>query len=133
MEQNFRMEIIGKNVMPFKVCSCPKRDMQREDSTIRPRKRESTVVPYGKRPSKMVCLPAEVKTEPETPSPVKNFEHLISDTPHTISLTMPNKDAMHHVLRCAFNEIAGIMARDKTQAVYYKPYADKIQDLINAI
>lgn len=129
------MEIIGKKVMPFKVCSCPKRDNQREDSSIRSRKREMKTVPYGKRPSKMACLPEllEVKTEPPTPSPVKNYEQQFPDTPHTVTLTMPNKDAMNHVLRCAFNEIAGIMARDKTQAVYYKPYADKIQGLINSL
>lgn len=118
--------------MPFKVCSCPKRDMQREDSSIRSRKRELKVAPYGKRPSKMLCL-TEVKTEPPTPSPVKNTEQTFPDAPHTVTLTMPDKDAMNHVLRCAFNEIAGIMARDRTQANYYKPYADKIQGLINSL
>ncbi|KAJ6640318.1 Tumor protein 63, partial [Pseudolycoriella hygida] len=38
--ENDLYEIIGKQVMRFKVCSCPKRDNQREDPSARTLKRE---------------------------------------------------------------------------------------------
>lgn len=127
-----RFEIIGKKVMPFKVCSCPKRDMQREDTSIVPRKREAKDVPHGKRPSKMVCPAAEIKIEPPTPSPVKNCEQPFPDNQpsHTVTLTMPNRESMKHVLRCAFNEVTGSMARGSQN---YEVFADKIQGLLNSL
>ncbi|KAG4079569.1 hypothetical protein HA402_012339 [Bradysia odoriphaga] len=129
--ENEAFEIIGKKVMPFKVCSCPKRDMQREDTSIILRKRESKEIPHGKRPSKVVCS-AEIKVEPPTPSPVKNYEPPFPDTQtsHTVTLTMPNKESMKHVLRCAFNEVTGAMARGSNN---YEVYADKIQGLLNSL
>lgn len=126
-----RYEIIGKQVMPFKVCSCPKRDMKREEVSTNTRKREARDVPHGKRPSKMVCS-SEIKVEPPTPSPVKNYEQPFADpqASHTVTLTMPNKDSMKHVLRCAFNEVTGAMARGSHN---YEIYADKIQGLLNSL
>lgn len=120
--------------MPFKVCSCPKRDMQREDiTTQRPLKREMKVFPYGKRPSKMLCLP-EVKVEQPTPPPEINLEQPFPDTSHTVTLTMPNAESMKHVLRCAFNEVAGLSQRDKTAPPNRnKAYADKIKGLLDSL
>lgn len=122
-----RHEIIGKKIMQFKVCSCPKRDSQRkEDPSTQSRKRELKV-PHGKRPNKMVCT-TEVKIEPSTPSPTKNPDE------HTVTLTMPNTESMKHVLRCAYNEVTGLMTRDKTsKSESYKPYAGKIDALINSL
>lgn len=133
----FSHDIVGKTVMPFKVCSCPKRDMQREDTSQRSRKRErEKAVPSGKRPSKMPCL-TEVKIEPPTPSPTKNFERPFIDNSrnaHTVTLTMPNKDCMKHVLRCAFNEVIGEMNRDKDHpSENYLVYADRIQGLLHSL
>lgn len=118
--------------MPFKVCSCPKRDMQREGISQNSRKRDSKVLSAGKRPSKMPCLDvAEVKVEP--PTPEKNYERPFVDTKHTVTLTMPTKESMKHVLRCAYNEVTGAMMRDETlpRDVYMR-YANKIQNLKNS-
>lgn len=104
--------------------------MQREDTSTISRKREAKEVPHGKRPSKMVC-PAEIKVEPPTPSPKKNYEQPFPDTVgHTVTLTMPNKESMKHVLRCALNEVTGAMLRESNN---YEVYADKIQGLLNSL
>lgn len=128
--QCFRNEIVGKRVMLFKVCSCPKRDMQREDTSYMPRKREAGVVGYGKRPTKMTCL-TEMKTETPIPSPSNSFVESIPETPHTVTLTMPNKKSMQHVLRCAYNEVTGLMANNSTnQKHQLLVYAQKIEGLL---
>ncbi len=115
--------------MLFKVCSCPKRDLQREDTTYMPRKREANTVPmHGKRPMKMAC--AEIKTEPENPSPSNSFVESFSETPHTVTLTMPNKESMQHVLRCAYNAVSGLMASQPDQSQYLSAFAKKIEGLI---
>ncbi|XP_037037423.1 cellular tumor antigen p53-like isoform X2 [Bradysia coprophila] len=131
--ENSRNEILGKRVMLFKVCSCPKRDMQREDTTYMPRKREagSSAIPYGKRPTKMACL-TEIKTEPPaTPCPSNSFDEASRETPVTVTLTMPSKDSMQHVLRCAYNEVTGLMAskEDHSQLLLF---AQKIEGLLVA-
>lgn len=125
--------------MPFKVCSCPRRDMQREDPTTITRKREATEPPQGKRPSKILYtsqpFPTEIKTEPPTPSPTPSPVTTSPGLPgHTVTLTMPTAESMKHVLRCAINEVAGSMARDRTvPPENYKVYADKIQGLLNSL
>lgn len=118
-------------MMLFKVCSCPKRDMQREDTSYMPRKRESSVVvPYGKRPTKLTCL-TEIKTETPMPCPSNSFEEPTSDTPYTVTLTMPSKKSMQHVLRCAYNEVTGLMANSSTgQKSQLLIYAQKIEGLL---
>lgn len=101
--------------MPFKVCSCPKRDMQREDTSYVPRKRKSTVAASGKQPTKMLCLQEPKKEVPApspSPSPSNSSEESVIETPHTVTITMPTKESMHHVLRCAYNEVSG-MINDK--------------------
>lgn len=117
--------------MPFKVCSCPKRDMQRDDTSKESsRKRELKLAPHAKRPSKIACV-TEIKQEHPSPSPQKTNEEVFIDSPHTVTLTMPNKNAMEHVLRCAYNEITGVMSRDKSKN--YQVYADKVQNLLHSL
>lgn len=74
----FRRELLGKKLMHFKVCSCPKRDMFKDHNTIpKARKREAVAPPppsVARHPNKMVCtrptLPqTQIKSEPATPSP----------------------------------------------------------------
>lgn len=117
--------------MLFKVCSCPKRDMQREDTSFMPRKRESSAaVGYGKRPTKMTCL-TQIKTEPPNPCPSNSFEESLPETPYTVTLTMPSKESMQHVLRCAYNEVTGLMANTSAgQSHQFSVYAQKIEGLL---
>lgn len=131
----FRNEVLGKRVMLFKVCSCPKRDMQRDDTTLMPRKREaSSAAPYGKRPNKMTSMTAlsgEIKTEPpSTPCPSNSFAEPLSEIPHTVTLTMPSKESMQHVLRCAYNEVTGLMASKADESNHLLVFAKKIEGLL---
>lgn len=119
--------------MLFKVCSCPKRDLQREDTSFLPRKRESSAVAYGKKPTKMPCF-QEIKTEPSEPSPSNSFEEPCPETPYTVTLTMPSKESMRHVLRCAHNEVAGLMASNNGgQSDQLAIYAQKIEGLLGEV
>lgn len=113
--------------MPFKVCSCPKRDMQREDSSYMPRKRESSDTSYGKRPTKMI------KTEsssPPSPSPSHSIEPPFPEIPVTVTLTMPTKESMLHVLRCAHNEVAALMSTTEGDSNQFSTFVKKIDGLI---
>lgn len=88
-----RRQILGKRVMPFKVCSCPKRDMVKEHNINPPaRKREANGPPAGKQPSKLMCtrpgnLQTLVKAEPDTPSPA-----LSSNGDASSPQSLPNLD-----------------------------------------
>lgn len=132
----FRNEIVGKRVMLFKVCSCPKRDMQREDCSFMPRKREASTVSHGKRPTKMSCL-AEIKTEPSNPNecPSNSFGETTVDNSRTVTLTMPSKESLQHVLRCAYNEVSGLMAANTNDAELRElmRYAKKIDGLLGKL
>lgn len=103
--------------------------MQREDSTFLPRKREANSVPHGKRPSKMACL-SEIKTEPLNPVPSNSLEQSSPETPYTVTLTMPSKESMQHVLRCAYNEVTGLMTNKADHSQKYVAYAQKIEGLL---
>lgn len=96
-----------------------------------PRKREasSSAVPYGKKPTKMACL-KEIKTEPMTdPSSSNSFAESVGETPHTVTLTMPSRESMQHVLRCAYNEVTGSMAKNGDNS-HLLVFAQKIEGLL---
>lgn len=133
------MEILGKTHIEFKVCSAPKRDMARDqiDKTAEKRKSEVTR-PLSKRPSKMIKMEADVRNqaiktedcagagEPSTPSPINS--PVAGDQSVTITFTMPNRESLSHVLRCAYNEITGMCARNKQEdPIHNLKYARKIE------
>lgn len=146
------MEILGKTNIHFKVCSAPKRDMARDEKEmekLRTNKRpmSTDIAAVGKRPSKMIKLEPrenikiernEMKSddggESSIPSPKENNEEEIDnnkDESVTITFTMPTRDSMAYVLRCARNEIFGLCARNKTKdPTQYFKYARKIEKLM---
>lgn len=115
-------KLVGKRVVQFKVCSCPKRDAEREMPEQLKRKPSGAQShPRGKKPKYQVTLEnTEIKTEPVDSPP----EPVPSPSPPgagevTLTLTMPNAEAMRHVLECAFNKIAGVMASDPDNSEKY--------------
>lgn len=126
--------------MHFKVCSCPKRDMNKETKPIMPsKKREAMSAPQGKHPSKMLCMgqPQQlVKTEPITPpSPLTSdapspMSQVQRDRTVAVTILLPNRDAAGHVLRCAYNEVTAQMTKDKQNVEAYIGYAQNIQKQI---
>lgn len=195
-------QILGKRVMHFKVCSCPKRDMSKEMNTAAPPRKRPAVGPpsAGKQPStKQLCVTANtalsVKSEPPstpatlTPMPLLTpstgqsspasqfggnsnssptdggngdggdanvtalstgidsfkFEAAAVRTPDTLPMmspppplqpqpangfgmnfVMPTRESAQHVLRCAYNEVTGSMARDRSNSMQYIPYARQL-------
>lgn len=43
-----------------------------------------------------------------------------------LNLVMPTRESAQHVLRCAYNELAGCMARDGTNSAQYVSYAQQM-------
>lgn len=187
--ENERHDILGKRVMNFKVCSCPKRDMGKEVNTTAPQRKRAAaqppqpIVPSGKHPSKMICMqqPATqvvlVKHEPaaalltspgcgaQSPVPsdaaqspddravgqlsagIDSFKFETGASPDTLpmssppppsdtmmasgggfalNITMPTRESAQHVLRCAYNEVTGNMARDKENSMKFIPYVRQL-------
>lgn len=93
--------IRGKSAIQFKVCTCPKRDADRENMTKR-KGGDSQAFPRGKRPK---MPPFEMKQEPDD-SDMENPEGM-----STINLSVPT-ELVPEILRAAFNVVAGKLALD---------------------
>lgn len=159
--------------MHFKVCSCPKRDLMKDEESIQNMQKQKRDVPEefcpgkGKRPNKTMRPDEEIKIEPPpsvsspdcnsvqsitpplklqihtqpiihsaqptpTPTPTPSPPVIDGDQQSvTVTLTMPNRESMQHVLHSAYNEIAGLMAKDRsTNPSAYLKYARKIEQFI---
>lgn len=96
--------ILGKRILNFKVCSCPKRDKEKEEKEVKelPKKRKSEV----QIPTSSKKLP-RIKTEPGAFCSQSSTDSQ-SETYDTIKMEMafPNKEIAAHVVDCAFNAIA---------------------------
>lgn len=124
-------DLIGKAVIEFKVCSCPKRDSERDQREKTKRKAEgSCSYPRGKLP-KLPKL-ALVKSEPEESeydSTNENMNEADSAFPTTIvSITMPT-EMVPEVLRHAYNMIAGKMAEESKRSTNYGPLQKCLGDV----
>lgn len=153
--ENSQGDILGKKLMHFKVCSCPKRDKDKEEEALttleqqpKQKKRKASDAAFNhpscsnKRPIKYVVNHV-VKTEPGV-TPPYDGKVLRSMSPHVppnvnsdsdneevkFEIVMPNKKAMQHVLKCAYNEISGSMTNKGTQsAKSLMPYLKNIKQL----
>ncbi|XP_063703328.1 tumor protein p73 [Culicoides brevitarsis] len=125
-----RREIVGKRLMYFKVCSCPKRDKQKEEESVeqqrngiaQPKRRaDNQLTPgNGKRPCKIIKKTVEIKQEFPTPSQTpNNFAQMPEEpTPDTISFTLnvANHDALLRVLQSAA-DIHSVMAVESNDSI----------------
>lgn len=125
--------ILGRRAIQFKVCTCPKRDADRETNDKR-KKGESSAFPKGKRPKLYSTMAQstdrEVKQEPddsdqEMPSPTACNLNLGQPT-SCIQLVLPT-ELVPEVLGSVFNVVAGRMALDGRtidEALYTKVLKD---------
>lgn len=109
-KQNY--ELVGKSAIEFKVCSCPKRDSEREREPKR-KGDGNEAFPRGKRPK--IQQPPKVKVEPESESdtsepPAENSFVAYSMT--TIPPFLFPTALAPDLFRDAFNLVAGKMAED---------------------
>lgn len=117
--------------MNFKVCSCPRRDMEKdEEGAIKnqpfPKKRKAGELrhPEGKKPCKVISLPVVKKEKSETLT-VPPYVNVESPTPmphddlsRTVTFTMPDAESMVFILRQAYNDIVGKMAATTNPDIY---------------
>lgn len=132
-------KILGKKIVQFKVCSCPKRDAERELPQLKRKTHEGPPCPRGKKPKyQLINQLAEVKKEPEEPDPETAAEepapsiNTNSAGPITVTLKLPNAEVANHVLECAFNKIAGMMALERSDPNSYMKYLEHVRKLREA-
>lgn len=122
-------KILGKKAVQFKCCSCPKRDAERERDGNKRKMAGDEPFPKGKRPKYAPrSSQVDIKTEPNDDSDAPSTPGDV-ELPKIVerSLQLP-VDSMKIIFRCAFNEIAGKMARDQdTPPGFYKKLARNIR------
>jgi hypothetical protein len=110
--------------MNFKVCSCPKRDKDKEETDSGCRKRktgeDTKFCPPGKKPAKV-----QVKEEPTTPLGSESESQIdLRPSPssgHTITLRMHDEEAVKEVLKHAFQITAASMVTRSSEVEQIKP------------
>uniref|UniRef100_A0A336M6V4 CSON013041 protein n=1 Tax=Culicoides sonorensis TaxID=179676 RepID=A0A336M6V4_CULSO len=145
-------EIIGKRLLYFKVCSCPKRDMNKEEEALNEgavqlkRRADDQLTPgRGKRPCK-ILVKKEVKQEFPTPdtspySPqnsIPMLTHVETMPPQNINpgvvmpqFIMPNYELALEVLQTAIEKIANLSkdAKNSTYEQQLDIYRENIKQL----
>lgn len=136
------METSAKTNIQPKVCSAPKRKLARDEidkSSAENENSEVPTVPRCKRPCKLIkTATGYVRDDglkadrvagaggPPSGPPSMNSA-AAHDQSVTITLAMPNRESMEHVLRCAFNEVTGMCARNKRK--YPTKYLQYARDI----
>ncbi|CAO1429403.1 unnamed protein product [Diamesa hyperborea] len=116
--------ILGRKLMNFKVCSCPKRDKEKEEGSVPknlPKKRKADSVPStsSKKISYTSFIPV-VKTEDTTLSASDSDNNLLAiDTTELLNavkeeecilnIALPSEKIKKDLLQLAYNAIAGQM------------------------
>lgn len=116
--ENQDCKILGKKVIQFKVCSCPKRDADRElGNPIKRKPGDEHKHPRGKKPKVAVVngTAVQIKTEPDEESdpPASAAQESATNEEIEIKVRVPNIEVGKAVLACTFNTILGHMALDK--------------------
>ncbi|XP_055848941.1 cellular tumor antigen p53 isoform X2 [Episyrphus balteatus] len=125
--ENANGEVLAKRITNVKICSCPKRDMRKDEETQMPKKRSrKDECPIGK---KIAKVDSEIKIEPKQEE--DDEEDSFSGSTETndivmtpnggvrITMELPDMEAANHVYECAFNKVAGQMALKPESAIMY--------------
>lgn len=141
-------EILGRKIMNFKVCSCPKRDKDKdEDGIAKPmpkkRKFENTAPSTSKKVSTTVTVKQELDSTLSVQSDVSVMSGLPSDLQSLnsglvdfkkeatcgVNIVMPNPELAKEVMKFAYDKIAGEILRSNGCATY-EPYLNNIKKQI---
>lgn len=126
--ENANGEILAKRITNVKICSCPKRDMRKDEDTLQlPKKRSrKDECPVGK---KVLKLDSDIKIEPKqeeddeedsfSGSAESSNDIVSTSNGFKITMELPDMDAVNHVFECAFNKVAGKMALKPESAIMY--------------
>ncbi|KAG8040234.1 hypothetical protein G9C98_000804 [Cotesia typhae] len=132
-------EIVGRRTIEVRVCSCPKRDMEKEEETLASRGK--------KRKIKKISTSHNVNTSNTNaingfqsflsfgslmPQPPPGKKHAIArDQYVSLNIRLPSKEIAKAVLESAFNILAGRAALTGDHAFFY-PYMKEIQNTNNS-
>lgn len=131
LEDQYR-NILGRKTMNFKVCSCPRRDKEKDEqgSKALPKKRKHDGSNAPSTSKKVHLLQKQDSTETLVmmePTPVVNIKQEL-DIPCELKINLPNEQLKKEVLNAAYNVIAGEMARSGNTALNF--YLTDIQKQI---
>lgn len=139
--ENSDGRILGRQLMNFKVCSCPKRDREKDEESntkALPKKRKAE--PAAPSTSKKIAMTI-VKQESDTTlsmnsEPIVTFmpsdstvEVKREPTNSEVHIVMPNQDLKQKLLKNAFDMVSGEIQRTGDSATY-QPYLIDIQKQI---
>lgn len=123
----------GRHVLHFKVCSCPKRDKDKEEATttnvkFMPKKRKNDpVLPSTSK--KIAISPAIVKQESDVSMTEDfNVEVTEQDPGCELRIVLPNFDIKRRVLNTAIDIMAGEMLRN---GVNYESFISTLKSQLN--
>jgi len=124
MEQRFPLVLKGdppSEGLPVRVCSCPKRDTEREEKEY-----QEIQCPETKR-RRMLRVK---KLPPLPPPPPPVDEHLsapiCNENDYTIQLRIPGMTNVRNIMKQAYDTLAGEAIRIGNYQ-YYHPYLEEIQ------
>lgn len=131
-------ECLGRKVLNFKVCSCPKRDKERdEDSPMKllPKKRKAETNPSTSK--KIAIQPTVVKQESQVgnipldsmPLPLPVPEVKKEPTGCVLTVALPDNDLKRRALEAIQDMVAGKMLRTG-DIQSYQPYLNDIRKQI---
>jgi hypothetical protein len=129
LEDQFQT-ILGRKVMHFKVCSCPRRDKEKDEQSsatkVLPKKRKLDNPNAASTSAKRIQLTRQ-DSDMSTQMDISNVK-LEPDSQCELKLNLPNENIRKEVLRYAYNAIAGEMNR--TGQMGYNHYLTEIQKQI---
>lgn len=126
-------QVLGKRVKHVKICSCPKRDKEKEEAAVaeyglpKKRKPEKTDSTRSNIPKKIL----KVKQEPVESPAVSPVPGTSGFQPIKIEITVGNRQSAIHTLEAAYNSIAGQMQNTSNpqDKVHLKNFQDEILSL----
>lgn len=134
--ENSHGELIGKSGIEFKVCSCIKRDSERDQAGKKGKRESNEAFPRGKRPKYdqpqfKIKPDPEPESESDSGSNHENNTHNVAITPISIgdmSINLPT-ELIRDFLKSTFNVIAGKMAEDAKHSRNYDVLEKAIKDI----
>jgi tumor protein p63 len=124
--------ILGRKVMHFKVCSCPRRDKEKDESTTKvfPKKRKPEAGNLPSTSAKRIHLSkqdSDSALDVSIDSTLQSIK-IEPDTPCEVKVVFPNEKFKKNTLRFLYDSIAGEITR--TGNTTYSSYLNDLQKQI---
>lgn len=124
--------LLGKSAIEFKVCSCPKRDAEREQTDRKRKNGSNEAFPRGKRPLYSTSQPPSQPIKPEPCSDSddsSHIEHSITTlTVASLPFNFPT-EMVPDLLKTAYNMVAGKMAEESKKSTNYEQLEKTLKEI----